>query len=178
VRLLCLRGRCTEAGQVLDQFNNGIRTQVLRAEVLRRSGDLEALASLLRGMLKDTLDRVQACLEQLAPGSRAGWADLDDRDRLPKLLSLLRPQADCTVLELAEHVPGPDLTVDVDFAPDLAWLSEAAGQLATLTVQVDELEQSQLRLVAETLNYPDRLVRHQQREECWFWMQEAPEAEA
>lgn len=173
VHLCAAEGRIEDALACLDQFPLNHRTRYLRAQVLRAAGRDEDLAAIAGAMLRETLANIEAKVAGLDPGGAAGWARREDPAVLRDVLAVLLPGLDASVLEVADSAVWPDLRGMPDFAPDLAWLSHALGELAQLPSRIGADEAQRYQHCAVVLDYPNRLTQHFERDEYWFWLQHA-----
>jgi len=66
----------------------------------------------------------------------------------------------------------PDIGGMPDFSGPMAWLSEACTALGACTA-VPEEKRAIFAQVAKALGEAGRMREHREREEFWFWMQQA-----
>ncbi len=175
VRLRCGQGRYDEALEQLEGQGDTMRTRLLRAWVLKQQGEKAAFAPLLRALVEEVLQRLEDKIEALDPADQVGWAVDGDLNALRDVMAMLRPDCDCSILDVVDVAIWPDLHGYPDFAPDMAWLSEALGELAQLGEEAGPDGGQYYRDCARLLDYPHRMARQRERDEYWFWMQHVAE---
>ena len=157
VRVAWGNGNYDEALSILDQFPDSFRTRLLRAEVLRASGQHEGLRVLLHTMQESILGDVRRKIAGLGYGDVVGWSRQDDHLTLAMVLEALAPGADTRALGQVGHALWPDLSGYPDFAPDMAWLSFTLGELSALERDTDPAAAETYGRFATFLGYPSRL---------------------
>lgn len=172
VRVAIAGERFDEALHLLAPFPDSLRTRLLRAEIYRASGRNGELAALLHAMQATLLDDLRAKIASLAPGDTTGWSRADDPRTLAMVIGSLAPETDVRPLEHVGRAIWPDIGGYPDFAPAMAWLSFTLGELAALEATTHPEQAAQFGRFATFLGYPDRLKRHLERDEYWFWMRE------
>lgn len=175
VRLLCAQEKYAEAIAHLENMGDSLRIKILRAYVLQSSRKHHDFALALRQLILEILERLAAKIAALSPTDCVGWAQDGDADALQAVFSMLRPEFDTTILDVVDGAIWPDLNAYPDFAPDMAWLSHALGELAVLEEEAPAAERQMFLDAAHLLDYPKRLELQMERDEYWFWMQEAAE---
>ncbi|MCC6153222.1 MAG: protein kinase [Candidatus Hydrogenedentes bacterium] len=168
-----VRQEFSEAQQLLDAQPPSLRVGLLRAALVRAQGHCAEAAQIWRTQVNKILDHIAYKLTEISPNDRVGWEFENDPDTLRTVLAQLAPQCDTGPLDLAVHAVWPELDVYPDFSADMAWLSNALGELSTNEHVIDTGEADRIALCAKLLGYPDRLPRHLTRDEQWFWTSEA-----
>ena len=171
VRALTALGRSIEASAAIDQFSKGRRAHWLRMTLAQATGDFALLhqsgEALLGLVLQELLGSVDLCGEMGAPG----YGYREDPGVLAEAIELLAPGTDTAGLA-AEAVFWPDIGGMPDFSGPMAWLGEAClalGACATL----EDSERARYMQAATVLGAPHRMREHLEREEYWFWLQQA-----
>lgn len=172
VRVALSKEHFDEARALIDQFPDSFRTRLLRAELLRESGQQEELRVLLHTMQESILTDIQRKIQGLSYGDVVGWSRPDDRVTLSMVLEALAPGTDSRSLADVGYAVWPDISGYPDFAPDMAWLSFTLGELSKLDQGVDPATAQVYGRFATFLGYPSRLEKHLERDEYWFWMRE------
>ena len=176
VRVLLARGALDETERLLDSMPASLRTEVLRAELLHAQGDTVRLAGMARSFVENMLERIRIKLDGLAPHDVVGWAVEGDWDVLREALEDRPPTWNLAALDAVANVVWPDLSGYPDFSADMAWLSHGLGSLAELEDVVSAEDRERFARHARRLDYPERLRRHLERDEYWFWMTEDTDA--
>lgn len=169
VKLHIVRQQFQEAADLLDRHGQSFRTDLLRGALYRAQGQIAQTAALWRRHFTLIMNAIRGRIEDIAEGDRVGWEFAGDNDALRKVMRLLAPELDTSILERVEHAVWPDLEAYPDFSADMAWLSNAIGELADSGQVENPEELARLRACSKLLNYPDRLRRHLVRDELWFW---------
>ncbi|NUM54913.1 MAG: serine/threonine protein kinase [Candidatus Hydrogenedentes bacterium] len=164
-----VRQEFREAEELLDSQPPSLRTGLLRAALLRAQCRCVDAAQVWRGQVSAILASIAQKLGEVSKGDRVGWEVDGDADVLSRVLAIIAPECDTAPLRLAEHAVWPELDVYPDFSADMAWLSNALGELADNECVADSDEAERIAECAKLLGYPDRLPRHLTRDEQWFW---------
>jgi serine/threonine protein kinase len=172
IKLLIARGEFDAAEQTLTRLGASFRTTVLRLQLLRAANRTLELATTLRELATARLPILCGNIALLEAGDVVGWEYQGDWDVLKALLALIAPECDTTPLNIVTHAVWPDLTGVPDFSPDMAYLSQAYGELAELEDIVPPEERAVYAKCAALLGFPNRLARHALRDELWFWTHE------
>lgn len=171
VRALLAMGDVAATQAMVEGLAPSRRAMWLSMQVARAADDADALRvaarAMLHGALEDLRGAVAICGEVGAPG----FAYRADASLLREALALLAPGLDTGALE-AMAVFWPDIGGMPDFSGPMAWLSEACTALAGCTSVPEEKRAIFLR-VSESLGGNRRMREHREREEFWFWMQQA-----
>lgn len=170
VDLLIARREFERAERTLEHVETSFRSSVLRLHLLRAAGRIEELAALLRELVAGRLPILCGNIALIEWGDTVGWEYPGDWATLKSVLAIIAPNCDTTPLDHVENAVWPDLTGAPDFSPDMAYLSQAFGELATLDGIVTPDERGVYAECARLLGYPNRLARHIERDELWFWM--------
>lgn len=173
VKVACGLGEYDYAKEVLAEFGESFRTQLLWTEVFRAEKDKQSLAALLKKMHCAILDGIRKKVEDLDPSDTVGWARSDDPFALETVLASLLPDVDVRVVHQVDKSVWPDIGGYPDFAPDMAWLSYTLGELAAIGAAATPEAAKTFGEFAEYLGYPSRLEKHLERDEYWFWMRES-----
>lgn len=169
VGLKIVRQEFAAAEAVLDRTGPSLRTGLLRAALLRAQGKCADAAALWREQIRAILGAIARKIREIRAGDRVGWENAGDDSILREVLHLLAPTLDTSILDRVEHAVWPELDVYPDFSADMAWLSNALGELSESGDARDADELERARRSATLLGYPDRLPRHLSRDEQWFW---------
>lgn len=164
-----VRQEFAEAEELLDRQPPSLRTGLLRAALLRAQGRCADAAQVWRGQLSAILTSIAGKLAEISKGDRVGWELEGDAEVLTNALSILAPEFDAYPLKSVEHAVWPELDAYPDFSADMAWLSNALGELADNEHMTGTEEAKRIEACAKLLGYPNRLPRHLSRDERWFW---------
>jgi len=168
---LCRSGHIERARKIVIEMPNSVQRHRLAAVVAAAAEDRTAQIAALRLLLETVLERLAEKTMQIDPGESTGWAFDGDNELLAEVLETLAPEVDTNVLLVSDQSVWPDLAGYPDFSLEVGWLSDALGQLGDLLDAIEPERAETYRQMAATLGYPDRLRRHEEREESWFWMQ-------
>lgn len=168
-----VRQEFAEAQQLLDAQPPSLRVGLLRAALVRAQGHCAEAATIWSTQVGKLLEHIAYKLAEISPGDRVGWEFESDPETLRQVMAQLAPDCDTRVLDSAEHAVWPELDVYPDFSADMAWLSNALGELSTNEHVIDIGEADRIANCANVLGYPNRLPRHLTRDEQWFWTSEA-----
>lgn len=168
-----VRQEFAEAQQLLDEQPPSLRVGLLRAALVRAQGHCAEAAQIWRTQVSKILDHIQYKLEEVSLNDRVGWEFENDPEVLRRVLSVLAPNLDTSVLAKSQHAVWPEIDAYPDFSADMAWLSNALGELSGNENAIDTGESERIANCASLLGYPNRLPRHLTRDEQWFWTSEA-----
>jgi hypothetical protein len=164
-----VRQEFAEAEAILNSQPASLRTGLLRAALIRAQCKCADAAEIWREQVRELLGTIAGKLAEVSKDDRVGWEFENDPAVLREVLSILAPECDTRALALAKHAVWPELDVYPDFSADMAWLSNALGELSTNEHVIDTGEAERIAACATLLGYPDRLPRHLSRDERWFW---------
>ena len=164
-----VRQEFDEAERILAQQPKSLRTEMLHAALFRARGQCRAAAQIWQRQTEELLASIIAKLSEISTVDRVGWEFKEDPATLQRVLTVLAPASDTSALARADHATWPDLDVYPDFSADMAWLSNALGELAANETVAASERAGDFASCAELLGYPERLPRHLSRDEQWFW---------
>lgn len=164
-------GRVVEAQALVAALPASRRAQWLALHTARAADDLPALHGAARALLHAALEDLRGAVDICGAVGAPGYAYRNDATLLREALALLAPGLDTTALEV-EAVFWPDIGGMPDFSGPMAWLSEACTALAGCDL-VPEEQRAVFARVSESLGGLRRMREHREREEFWFWMQQA-----
>ncbi len=173
VRWLAHQKRYDDALGCLATLPISIRTQFLQTEVFQKKKDYTALIASHKAIVAQLLDHLAELIAGLTEEDSVGFAYPDDAGVLTAVLASLRPEINTEILKKVTSCIWPDLRGYPDFAPDMAWLSESLGALASsLKSGESSMPCPEYEQAAQLLGYPHRFHEQNDRDEYWFWMQE------
>ncbi|HRI88064.1 MAG TPA: protein kinase [Candidatus Hydrogenedentes bacterium] len=175
VHLRIVRQQFDDARALLDAAVPSFRVDLLRATLHRAQGQLGQSTDIWDRHIRIVLEAIREKLGEISAGDRVGWEHATDPQILREVMEHFAPDCDTSCLESVEHAVWPDLDAYPDFSADMAWLSNAMGELADANDPDDEPICESIRHCAKLLGYPERLRRHLQRDETWFWSSEPSE---
>lgn len=171
VQALIAAGRMDEARALVDALGRTRRGHWLRIALAKSLRDAEQLRDAGQGLLSLVMEELLGSVDLCGEMGEPGFAYGTDPAVLKSVLNEIAPNTDTAGLE-AEAVFWPNIGGMPDFSGPMAWLSEACGALGACSV-LDDAERDMFANAAEALNWPRRMREHLEREEYWFWLQQA-----
>jgi len=173
LRVLTLQGEFARAEAILAAQPEGPRTTLLAVELAEARGERAKARGLLEGQMRKSIHDIASALRAAQTGASLNWEHESDIALLERLWPALGADAPFQLPAETEQVIWPALSGEADLAAPMAWLSLAVGRLSVLSEECCPEEAARLRQIAVQLEYPARFSLHTERDEYWFWMQQA-----
>lgn len=171
VGALVALGRLDEAACLIRSAGETRRGHWLRIAHAHAADDKQRLYEVGKCLLREVLDEICGALPQCGALGAPGFGYKADPAVLREVLAELAPAVE-TVCLAGEAVFFPDIGGMPDFSGPMAWLSEACGALGQCGALAED-ECAMFRRLGESLGYPRRMRDYLEREEYWFWLQQA-----